>query len=188
MNVRLFIAVEITDETRKKLTEFQNNLKKACAGVKWVLPENIHITLKFIGYLDEEKIGNVVNIIKDSVIHIKPFNLNYTGAGVFPTPKNPRVIFAGIVDKDAILKKIHEHLNNQLMALGVERESRKYQVHLTVGRVKTRKNTEKLMEALNSYNEFKFSSEVVNQVILMKSDLSPNGAVYTKLHTINLSQ
>ena len=71
MNVRLFVAVEITEETRKKLTAFQEKLKKAGADVGWVAPENLHITLKFIGYMDEEKIEEVRNIIKDSVTHIK---------------------------------------------------------------------------------------------------------------------
>ena len=82
MNIRLFVAVEITEETRNKLAAFQDKLKKADADVGWVAPENIHITLKFIGYIDEEKIEEVRNIIKDSVTHIKPFNLNYAGVGL----------------------------------------------------------------------------------------------------------
>ncbi|OHC07170.1 MAG: 2'-5' RNA ligase, partial [Planctomycetes bacterium RIFOXYD12_FULL_42_12] len=92
MNVRLFVAVEIAEETRKKLTAFQDKLKKAGADVGWVAPENLHITLKFIGYIDEKKTEEVLNIIKDSVTHIKPFNLSYAGVGAFPTPKSPRVI------------------------------------------------------------------------------------------------
>ncbi|HHT9138707.1 MAG TPA: RNA 2',3'-cyclic phosphodiesterase [Candidatus Wunengus sp. YC60] len=186
MNVRLFVAVEITGETRKKLTAFQDKLKKADAGVGWVAPENIHITLKFIGYIDEEKIDAVIDIIKDSVTHIKPFDLGYTGVGVFPTPKNPRVIFAQAIDTAGVLAKIHERLDNQLMALGVEHEDRKFDAHLTVGRIKTRRNLTKLMENLNSYNGFNFGSEHVTQVVLMKSDLSPEGPIYTKLHSVDL--
>ncbi|MBM4065162.1 MAG: RNA 2',3'-cyclic phosphodiesterase [Planctomycetes bacterium] len=186
MNVRLFVAVEITEETRKKLAAFQDKLKKAAADVGWVAPENLHITLKFIGYIDEEKIEEVHNIIKDSVTHIKPFNLSYAGVGAFPTPKSPRVIFAQAIDTGGALAKIHERLDNQLMALGVEHETRKFDAHLTVGRVRTRRNVTKLTEILNSYNGFNFGSERITQVVLMKSDLSPEGPIYTKLHSVDL--
>ncbi len=186
MNVRLFVAVEITEETRNKLAAFQDKLKKAAADVGWVAPENLHITLKFIGYIDEEKIEEVRNIIKDSVTHIKPFNLSYAGVGAFPTPKSPRVIFAQAIDTGEALAKIHERLDNQLMALGVEHEARKFDAHLTVGRVKTRRNVTKLMESLNSYNGFNFGLEHITQVVLMKSTLSPEGPIYTKLHSVDL--
>lgn len=186
MNVRLFVAVEITGEIRKKLAEFQDKLKKVDADVGWVAPENIHITLKFIGAIDEEKIEAITNIIKDSVTHIKPFDLDYRGVGTLPTEKNPRVIFADVIDVGGVLAKIHERLDNQLMALGVEHEDRKFNAHLTVGRIKTRRNVRKLIENLNSYNGFDFGSEHVTQVVLMKSDLSPEGPIYTKLHSVDL--
>lgn len=187
MNVRLFIAVEITGETRKKLTAFQDKLKKAGADVGWVAPENIHITLKFIGSLDEGKIDAVTDIIKESVTHIQPFNLDYSGVGVFPAPRNPRVIFAQAIDTGGVLARIHERLDNQLMSLGVEHEDRKFDAHLTVGRVKSRRNVAGLMESLNAYQGFRFGLERITQVVLMKSDLTPEGPVYTKLHSVDLA-
>ena len=186
MEVRLFVTVEINEEFREKLVEFQNTLKKADADVSWVTPENLHITLKFIGYIDEEKIASVSDIIKNSVANIHPFNLDYIGVGVFPTEKNPRVIFADIIDLNGILAKTHERLDNQLAALGVEHEERKFEAHLTVGRIKTRRNVRKLMESMNSYSGFKFGAEHITQVVLMKSELSPQGPTYTKLNSIDL--
>lgn len=186
MNVRIFVAVEITGEIRKKLAEFQDELKKVDADVGWVAPENLHITLKFIGHIDEEKIETVTGIIKDALTHIKPFDLRYAGVGTFPTEKNPRVIFADVIDTGGVLAKIHERLDNQLMAVGVEHEDRKFEAHLTVGRIKTRRNVRRLIEHLNSYNGFDFGSEHVAQVVLMKSDLSPEGPIYTKLHSVDL--
>ena len=186
MNVRLFVAVEIAEEIRKKLAAFQDTLKKSDADVGWVTPENLHITLKFIGYIDEEKIDTIITIIRESVTHIKPFDLHYVGVGAFPTNKNPRVIFADVIDSGGFLTKIHERLDNQFMSLGVEHETRKFEAHLTVGRIKTRRNVGKLMEGLNSYNGFNFGSDHVAQVVLMKSDLSREGAVYSKLHSVDL--
>lgn len=187
MSIRIFVAVEITEETRKKLVEFTDKLKKVDADVGWVSPENLHITLKFIGSLDDERIDTVTNIIKDSVAHVKPFDLRYAGVGAYPTEKNPRVIFVDVTDPGRILAKIHERLDNQLMALGVEHEGRQFEAHLTVGRIKTRRNVRKLMESLNSYNGFNFGLEHVTQVVLMKSDLSPEGPIYTKLHCVDLT-
>lgn len=186
MNVRLFVAVEITEEIRKNLAGLQDDLKRVDADVGWVVPENLHITAKFLGSLDEEKIAAVVDILKDSVSHIKPFDLDYRGVGVLPTEKNPRVIFADVIDAGGILAKIHERLDNQLVALGVEHEDRKFTAHLTVGRIKTRRNVRKLVENLNSYHGFDFGSERVTQVVLMKSDLLPDGPIYTKMHGVDL--
>ena len=186
MNVRLFVAVEIAEEIRKKLADFEDELKRVDADVGWVAPENLHITLKFIGLLDEEKIEAVTTILKDTVVHIKPFDLHYRGVGTFPTEKNPRVVFADIIDEGGVLAKVHERLDNQFMALGVEHEDRKFNAHLTVGRIKTRRNVRRLIENLNSYHGFDFGSEHVAQVVLMKSDLLPDGPVYTKLQSVDL--
>ncbi len=186
MNVRLFVAIEIAEEIRKKFVEFQNTLKKADADVGWVLPENFHITLKFIGYLEGEKVDAVIGILRDSVVNIRPFDLSYIGVGVFPTQRNPRVIFIDVIDPGRNLMSIHERLDSQLLALGVERENRPFEAHLTVGRIKTQRNVRKLIENLHSYNGFNFGSESVTQVVLMKSDLSQDGPIYTKLHSIHL--
>lgn len=186
MNVRLFVAVEITEEIRKKVAKFQDELKKVDADVGWVSPENLHITVKFIGSLDEEKIEIVATLIKDAVTHIKPFDLDYRGVGVLPAEKNPRVIFTDVIDTGGVLEKIHERLDNQLMALGVEHEDRKFTAHLTVGRIKTRRNVRRLIENLNSYHGFDFGSEHVVQVVLMKSDLLPEGPLYTRLQSVDL--
>jgi 2'-5' RNA ligase len=186
MNVRLFIAIETTGQTQKNVKMLQDKLKKSDADVTWVAPENLHITLKFIGYIDEEKTGSIVTIIKESVTHIKPFNLSYVGTGILPTEKDPRVIFVHAEENGNILSTIHERLDNQFMALGVEHETRKFKAHLTIGRIKTRRNVKKLIEGIHSYNEFNFGTELITQVVLMKSDLFGNGPVYTKLHGIDL--
>lgn len=186
MKVRLFVATEIDERIRKKLVEFQDDLKKADADVGWIAPENLHITLKFIGSLDQEKIDDVVRIMRDAVTHVKPFDLDYRGVGVFPTRKNPRVVFAQVIDAGMTLANIHERLDNQLAALDVPHDDRRFESHLTVGRIKTRRNVYKLMEMLDTYHEFYFGLEHVSQVVLMKSDLSPEGPMYTKLQSVDL--
>lgn len=186
MNVRLFVVVEIPEEIQKKFMELQDKLKKADADVGWVAPGNFHITLKFIGAIDEEKIDAVTHRVKDAVAHINSFDISYIGIGVFPTEKNPRVLFVDVADPDKALAKIHEELDSQLMALDIEYKNRPFEAHLTLGRVKTRKNVKKLLEILDSYNSFNFGPEHVTQIVLMKSTLLPNGPAYAKLHDIHL--
>lgn len=185
MDVRLFIAIEITNATREKISGFQNDLKKTSADIKRVAPENLHITLKFIGATDEAKVDDIIAVINQSVIGIKPFDLCYKGAGVFPTGKNPRVIFAKAVDPGGILASVYERLNSQLSALGISSEERKFEAHITVGRVKTHKNINKLMDCINSYRDYAFGNENISHIVLMKSDLSPEGPTYTRVSTIS---
>ncbi|MGQ3684827.1 MAG: RNA 2',3'-cyclic phosphodiesterase [Candidatus Loosdrechtia sp.] len=187
MDVRLFVAVEIAEEIRKKLVELQNELKRADAEVGWVAPENFHITLKFIGTVDEEKMNHIIPVIKDSVAHMDSFDLRYKGIGVFPTEKKPRILFVNVIDSGGVLTKIHKRLDSQLASLQVKQENRPYDVHLTIGRIKTYRNIKELIEILHLYDWFNFGSEHITQVVLMKSVLSSNGPRYTKLHSANLN-
>lgn len=187
MGVRLFIAIEIADAIRENLSKFQNDLKKTSTDVKWVAPENLHITLKFIGATDEEKIDDIITVINQSVINIKPFDLCYSGAGTFPAGKNPRVVFARAVDSNDVLVSLYERLNNQLSTLGITSDERKFEAHVTVGRIKTHKNIKKLMDCVSSYREFTFGKENIKHLVLMKSDLSREGPTYTRLKTISFA-
>lgn len=187
MNIRLFIAVQINEEIRKKLAEFQNALKKSDADVGWVAPENLHVTLKFIGSIDDGQVGAIGNILKETVSPIKPFDLDYTGVGVFPTEKNPRIIFADIIDAAGVLASIHEKLDNRLIALGVEHEERKFVAHLTLGRVRSRRNVTRLIEKMLTFRTVHFGVAHVSQIVLMKSVLSPDGPTYTQLRGVDLN-
>lgn len=187
MDVRLFIAIEITDATRKKLSNFQNDLKKISADIKWVAPENLHITLKFIGATDEGEIDDIIAVIKQSVINTKPFDLCYNGAGAFPAGRNPRVVFVRAIDSNGVLISIYERLNSQLSTLGIAYDDRKFEAHVTVGRVKTHKNIKKLVEYVSLYREFPFGQENIDHLVLMKSDLTREGAIYTRVSTIRFA-
>jgi len=186
MKVRLFIAIEINEEIRKKLAEFQNVLKKSDADVGWVAPENLHATLKFIGSIDDGQVGAIVSVLKETASRIKPFDLDYTGVGVFPTEKNPRIVFADIIDAAGVLASLHEKLDNRLIALGVEHEDRKFVAHLTLGRIRSRRNVTKLIEKLLTFRVDHFGVAHVSQIVLKKSDLSPDGPTYTLLHSVEV--
>ncbi len=184
--LRLFVAVEIQDIIRNRFREFQERLREAGADVRWVDVASIHITLKFLGYVEEENLSQVKDIISKSVQGIKPFSLRFKGLGGFPRFQRPRVIFIEAEDEMGGLSTMNSRLEEGFQALGIEKEDRVYEPHLTLGRVKSPHNIERLVGLMERYRGEPFGEELVSGVLLMQSRLTPKGPVYTKLEEFPL--
>lgn len=191
-NLRLFVAIEIGDIVKKRFRECQERLKEAGGGIKWVDVGNIHITLKFLGYVEEKHLSQAKDIIKRSVQGIKPFSLRFKGIGGFPRFQRPRVVFimaeesvsasGGPGDKKmSCLATMNSRLEEGFQSLGIEKEDRPYEAHLTLGRVKSPHNVERLVRLMEEYREEPFGEELVSRVLLMHSQLTPQGPIYTRL-------
>jgi 2'-5' RNA ligase len=180
---RGFIAVEIP--ATPSIIEFENAIAKTSADVKLVEPENIHLTLKFLGDTNEDKIDAISHVIEESVENIKPFMLTLKGTGVFPNEKYVKVIWVGIVDGDN-LSRIAQSIDEKLIPLGFNKEQRGYSAHLTIGRVRTAKNKDQLLTVIQKYKEKEFLQQEIHAVTLKKSDLTPKGPIYTTLREIPL--
>ncbi|ODS32485.1 MAG: 2'-5' RNA ligase [Candidatus Scalindua rubra] len=187
MTIRAFIAIEIGKEIKRKLSEFLSQLKETNADVKWVFPENIHLTLKFIGYIEEETLPGLNKIINDAISCLSPFNISIRNIGAFPNLKKPRIIFVCVQDKGNSLAKIYEKLDKGVEKLGIKRESKKYVGHITLGRIRSQKNISKLINTLKSDTEHFFGLEKVNYISLMQSKLTPTGPIYTRLNSFMLN-
>ncbi|HHT9121162.1 MAG TPA: RNA 2',3'-cyclic phosphodiesterase [Candidatus Hypogeohydataceae bacterium YC41] len=184
--LRLFAAIEVADVIKKKLKECQERLKEVGGDVGWMNVENIHITLKFLGYLEEEHLTQAKDIINQSIQGIKPFSLQFKGIGGFPRFQRPRVIFIAAEDKMGYLSTMNSRLEEGFQALGVEKEDRAYEPHLTLGRVKSPHNIEKLVRFMEKYKGETFGEQLVSRVLLMQSQLTPEGPIYTKLEEFPL--
>jgi 2'-5' RNA ligase len=180
---RGFIAIEIP--ATQSIIEFENAIAKTSADVKLVEPENIHLTLKFLGDTNEDRIEAIGHVIEESVANIKPFTLTLKGTGVFPNEKYVKVIWVGIVNGDN-LSSIARSIDEKLVPLGFSKEQRGYSAHLTIGRVRTAKNKDQLLTAIQKYKEKEFLQQEVSSVMLKKSDLTPKGPIYTTLREIPL--
>ncbi len=180
---RGFIAIDIT-ATPQVLT-FENEIAKTGADVKLVEPENIHITLKFLGDTDEKYIDVIEQKIKESVRAVKPFPITLRGTGVFPNQKYVKIIWVGIIDNGQI-EPIARAIDTSLAPLGFKKEARGFSPHLTIGRVKTAKNKEKLLNILEHYHEEEFTIQEVKSIVLKKSELTPKGPIYTTLKEVCL--
>lgn len=184
--VRAFIACDIPDSLLEKISSIQDKLKGLDADVSWTKTGGIHITLKFLGDIEEDSVEKVAAIIEEASEGQRPFEVAIRSSGAFPNLKNPRVIWLGIEDKEKGLVQLQQPMDDGLKALGFEPEEREFKPHLTLGRVKGQKGKEALAAAVSELKGLDLGSFEVDRVILYKSELKPTGAVYTKLREIKL--
>ena len=178
---RGFIAIDI--DSFPKLIEFEREIKNSGANVKLVEPENIHLTLKFLGDTDESLIDRIEEIMKESVKEIKPFTIKLKSAGVFPNERYIKVMWIGI-ENGEIIGKIANKIDEKISNLGFKKEKRKFSVHLTIARIKSAKNKEKLMQIIERYRDIEFATITVDSIILKKSELTQKGPIYSTLKEI----
>lgn len=183
--MRTFIAVELPEKIKKEIEQLQAPFKKTDTFVSWVKPRNIHVTLKFLGEVPEEKIDRVFSAAQRAVEGTGKFTMSLKGTGAFPNPRRPRVIWVGAGSGEEELALLAAKIEQEMENIGFPKEKRKYSAHFTVGRVKSPKNIEKLMELVSS-SDFQTEEIEVGEVVVMKSQLDPGGAIYTPLKKIPL--
>ncbi len=183
---RSFLAIELPGTILKKIGEVQEDLKSSYADVRWVSFERIHLTLKFFGNINESRIEPLVKSIEGQIWATVPFPLRVKGIGAFPHLKNPRVIWIGLLDEKEVLISFQKRIEAELEKIEFEPEDRPFQAHLTLGRVKSSRGRNELVERMERYREEEFGAFRVDKVILFKSDLRPTGPIYTPLREIRL--
>ena len=177
--IRTFIAVDLPDAIRHDIRTFQEPLKNTGAHVKWVRPESMHLTLKFLGDVPEDQTDAILLAMQGAVRKNGPFSIALSGTGGFPNLRNPRVLWIGIGHGAQELTGLSIRINEALNPLGFETDKRPYKAHLTLGRVRSQRNIRQVTERMD--DAFESDSCTVNEIILFKSDLNPTGAVYTVL-------
>ena len=183
--MRAFIALELSEEIKEELSRLQEELKKTGADVKWVNPENIHLTIKFLGNAGESKIEQIKKILEDISSQTGPFEISLFKVGAFPSLDHPRVIWAGIDKGCAEAEKIAALAEGKLENMGFEKEKRPFSAHLTIGRVRSGRNKAGLKEMISSL-EVKPKSCAIKHITLFQSTLTPRGSIYTSLHAAKL--
>ena len=187
MMIRSFIAIDFPEETRKALEDIQKELKQCGAGVRWVKPGSIHLTLKFLGNIHPAQVEDIALAVAEEIRDDPPITLGAAGLGAFPSRRKPRVIWIGMEGEVQRLTRIQTRVENALEPLGFVREKRPFRPHLTIGRVKDRCKLQALIDAMAELKIPEFDSFDVTEIILYKSDLRPTGAIYTKLHRMSLA-
>ncbi len=166
---------------RVALGEEIAHLRTAAPDVGWVAPDNLHLTLKFLGPVAPGRIDQVEGALARVARGVRPFLLLIRGLGAFPTPPRPRVIWAGAAAGGEALSALAGQVDDAVAALGFERETRAYSPHVTLGRVRASRRDPALAAAIEGGAAREFGLVHVNKLHLMRSDLSPRGARYTSL-------
>lgn len=178
---RGFIAIDIG--SFPKLIELESEINKTGAHLKLVKPDNVHITLKFLGETEKGLIDEIEDIIKNAVEGVDPFNIKLVGTGVFPNPNYIKVVWIGIKQCE-LIGEIAQKIDESLSKLRFKREKRGFSPHLTVARVKSAKNKDQLMKIIEKNRDVEFADISVNSIKLMKSELTPKGPIYTVLKDV----
>ncbi len=186
--LRSFLAIELPATILKRIEEVQKDLKSSRADVRWVSPENIHLTLKFFGTIEESIIESIIKSIEELVQNTPPFFLKIQGMGAFPNLKNPRVIWMGFQEGKEIIVAIQKQLERELGKIGFPPEDRPFHTHLTLGRMRSNRGKDELVRGMERYREEEFGNFQVEKVVLFKSDLKPTGPIYTALREIRLGE
>jgi len=175
--MRLFIAIELPEDIRQKVADLQRELKSVTTSARWVAPDSIHLTLKFLGETSEERIPE----IDEALVGLtwKPFPVTVRGIGFFPGNRSPRVFWAGM--EASTMEGLAQQIDTRMERLGFEKEKRAFRPHLTLARSRDSRIDNSLVAASEKYEQHEFGSFTVDRFYLIQSNLKPSGAVYHKL-------
>jgi RNA 2',3'-cyclic 3'-phosphodiesterase len=184
--VRLFVALDLNDAVRAEIAKFCEKLGAEFPSARWARSEGIHVTLKFICEVSEERVARIEDAV--SIVHSDgPIEMNIRGAGFFPDERRPRVFWIGI-DATPNLTEIAGQIETRLETLGVARELREFRPHLTLARISESRGIEKLRDALRRYSPVDFGAVRTNEMHLYRSELGRGGAKYTRLRTFTFAK
>jgi len=186
--IRSFIAIELPEEARSGLGKLRNELERVeHAFVKWVNPEGIHLTLKFLGSIPSKQVAEVGEAMEGATREISPFHLEISGLGAFPNLKQPRVLWVGISGELDKLLGLQRNIDSALSPLGFTKEKRPFVPHLTLARIRERASPGERRTfgdlVVSTIFEDKYHI-AVDAISLMRSQLTPAGAIYTRLSVV----
>jgi 2'-5' RNA ligase len=193
--IRTFIAIELTEAARIALSALQSRLKPLMPrhAVRWTATQNIHLTLHFLGEVEETAIAKIHEAMAGSSAEYAPFSLSLMGLGCFPNTRRPRIVWVDLSGDTEPLVELQRHLGQMLnQATGFSPESRPYAPHLTIGRVKKGLPQRQLTPVgrvieQEQTNVGQLATLKVTEIALIKSELTPTGPVYTPLAQVRLA-
>ena len=188
--IRVFLAVELSSDVREKLFSLQQELKKTLPPINWVRPESIHLTLRFLGYVDSSLVSQLLSVLEPIGEKHAPFSVDVQGLGVFPHVKHPRIFWVGLTGNMQALQDLVFEIDVVLETMGFPPEEKTYHPHLTLARIK-RENAKvgsALIQTRALESDQHLGTLIVDGFTLFQSDLDSSGARYTSLWTVPFSE
>lgn len=180
--VRTFIAIEPGEPIQAAGEELAHRFSKSVDGVRWVQKDNIHLTLKFLGDVEDRELHSVCKAAANVAKKVKHFSLAAKSVGAFPSNEKPSTIWIGATDKDQKLNQLHSSLEDALADIGFPVERRPFKGHLTLGRARSsRGGNPALSELIEQYADHEFGVIAVKELVVFSSELSRTGPTYTTI-------
>ena len=186
--MRIFLAIPIREEVLRSLDHGISRLRESRAAVRWVKPGGIHQTVKFLGETRQDRVEALIEAMDLVCNMIEPFPIAVTGMGAYPDLRRPRVVWAGVHEPSGALHLLWRNTELATERLGWERERRGFTPHVTLGRVKGPINLARLTETIRSLENEHWGDQEVRDLVLYRSHLKPDGAVYEKVHVFPLGK
>lgn len=177
---RVFIAIELPDAVRAQVARLQEKLKESEADVKWVESQNIHLTLKFIGEVEPDKLEATYAGVTEAIGEQAKFPMSLAGIGAFPSMRRVQVIWIGVFAGATESTELSEKVEACLAKRGFEAEKKKFMPHITIGRVRSFKNVNRLVKLMEDI-PFASADFAADAVTVIKSELTPQGPIYMPL-------
>jgi 2'-5' RNA ligase len=186
--LRTFIAVPLDKSIRDRLVTLQDKLAGSGAEVKWVEAENLHVTLLFLGEVDERELVPVCRAVTGGCQRLATFGLTAEHVGCFPNPRRPRTLWVGVGQGRQEVCELHDLLEPPLLELGCyRREDRPYTPHVTLGRVKSTRPQNELELMLGRLGKWQGGQMQAREVLVLSSELTPRGPIYSVLSRAKLA-
>ena len=186
--VRVFIAVPLDAALRDAAAGLRRHLNSTADMLRWVPPENLHLTVKFLGEIAEGRLAKVANAVREAARRTRPFTITLTGAGAFPSARRPQVVWVGVSEGSDALVALARDLDAALYRMKFPRERRPFRPHLTVARVRPAGALPDLAGPLSSLGALVVGSQAVNALVVMESQLHPSGAIYRPIEEVGLGE
>lgn len=183
--MRCFVAIEIPDAVTAAITAASEPLRSQLEDVRWVKPHNLHLTLRFLGEIDDAMAKSTASELRRRIGGHERFTLALSGFGAFPSPRRPSVLWAGIEASD-VLSRLQSDCEAAVGEAGAEPEKKSFRPHVTIGRVRRGKKTGDIGEALSDSSSGLGGVFPVDRVVLVRSTLAPSGSIYETLDALAL--
>jgi 2'-5' RNA ligase len=185
--MRCFVAIALPASVKTLLVRVQEALRRADADVKWVEEENLHLSLKFLGDLEEDALSGLKGILSVEALRWPSMALSYSGIGTFPERGEPRVVWAGCGGDLSTLAALAGAVERAAEQVGVPRERKPFVAHLTIGRVRSSRNVKRLQSAIAAQREVPLGRDEIQEFVLYRSTLTNQGPFYESIAAFPLA-
>lgn len=186
--IRAFIAFDLPAAVIQRAAELQRDLKSRGLKLRWVRPQNMHLTVKFLGDIPPDRTAGLAQAMAQAAQAAAPLELSVQGIGVFPGMRRPRILWIGLGGQIEALGRLQADLEDALAALDIPKESRPFKAHLTLARMDRRVDAQQLLQCIEAVGRFEPSRFQASELILYQSDLRPQGPMYIPLARAALEQ